>query len=150
MIVGELSWQWRISIVALFCATLPLGAGTILLSASNAAPTDTGFYAGGTIVNVSITGTVLLAEQLVAMNPDGSLASVPSVFCTSCWSVGYQYCVPGEVYPTNAGGGGQNHFAGGGGNWDLFTSPGFHPWAAEGKITTDSTDPDAIRFGRGA
>jgi len=147
MIIGELSWPWRISMVALFCATLPLGAGMVPLSAANAAVTDTGFYEGGTILNVSITGTVALAEQLVAMNPDGSLASVPSVFCGSCWSIGYQYFVPGGAYPTDAGGDGQNHFAGGGGNWDLFPSPGFNRWAAQGKITTDTTDPDAIRFG---
>lgn len=39
-----------------------------------------------------------------------------------------------------------NHFAGGGGNYDLY--PGNHSyWASQGKQTTDTSDPGALRFG---
>lgn len=39
-----------------------------------------------------------------------------------------------------------NHFVGVGANYDVF--PGMHPaFAAEGKPTTDTTDPLALRFG---
>ena len=75
------------------------------------------------------------------------MVSVPAASCTLCWAPGYQYFIPGDPsYPTGAGGDGINHFGGGGGNFDAF--PGAHsPWATEGKQTTDTSDPGALRFG---
>src|SRR5262249_17642927 len=48
-------------------------------------------------------------------------------------------------YPTAFGGDGINHFPGGGANYDALG--GASAFAFAGKLTTDTTDPDAIRFG---
>ena len=136
----------------LLLAALPLSGGTLftgMIDPSQAIPTTAGTYGPGLTLSVSVTGTVNLdaPSGLIITNPDGSLASIPSASCTSCWAPGYQYFIPGSnTYPTVAGGDGTNHFAGGGGNYDMFPGMG-SPWAAEGKQTTDTTDPGALRFG---
>jgi hypothetical protein len=138
-------------IPALLAAVLPLSAGVVFtMDPTLATPTNGGTYAGGATLLISVTGKVNLngPSGLIVTNPDGSLAtSVPSASCTSCWSPGYQYFIAGDnTYPTIAGGDGTNHFTGGGGNYDMY--PGDHSvWAAEGKQTTDTTDPLALRFG---
>jgi hypothetical protein len=138
-------------IIAVFvAATLPLRAGIVL--ALNPTPTSFGSFAGGLTLNVLATGTALLngPSGTIVTNPDGSLNNPQPASCTVCWAPGYQYFLPaslgGTPYPQVAGGDGVNHFPGGGGNFDAF--PGnLSPWAPEGKHTTDTTDPGAIRFG---
>jgi hypothetical protein len=141
----------EIFVTALLGAALPLQAGTLFTVDSMLfTPTAAGTYAGNITLSISASGTVNLNSPsgLIVTNPDGSLATaVPSASCLSCWEPGYQYFIgASNTYPTVAGGDGINHFAGGGGNFDLF--PGDHSaWAAEGKPTTDTTDPGALRFG---
>jgi MYXO-CTERM domain-containing protein len=148
MTIRNMYWQWRAVIgVGLVAAVLPLTAGTIPLNSANSTKTDTGFFDGGTNVSVSVTGTIFLADNSLNTNPDGSLASEPSASCSICWSLGYQYFLSGNAYPTDAGGDGINHFVGGGANWDLFPSSGYAQHPIEGAISTNTTNPDVIRFG---
>ena len=89
---------------------------------SVATPTNAGSYAGNTRLFISATGTVNLNGPFgqIVTNSDGSLSKVPSSSCDDCWAPGYQYFIPGaSTYPTIAGGDGINHFAGGGGNFDM-------------------------------
>jgi hypothetical protein len=137
-------------LVTALLGVAPLEAGVVFtMDPTLALPTSAGTYAGGTMLTIGATGSVNLngPNSLIVTNPDGSLVSVPLASCTSCWAPGYQFFIPGSnLYPTGAGGDGTNHFSGGGGNYDLF--PGSHsPWATEGKLTTDTTDPGALRFG---
>ena len=137
-----------IILTALLAASLPLRAGIVLtLDPTIATPTNAGTYAGGTALVIHASGTVNLnaPDSLIIMNPDGSLSNPQPASCVSCWQPGYQYFLEGLPYPTAAGGDGINHFAGGGGNFDAFASG--NAFAAEGKPTTDTTDPGAIRFG---
>jgi hypothetical protein len=133
-----------------FFAAAPLGAGVVFtMDPTIGLPTNAGTYTGGTVLTIGATGSVNLngPASLIITNPDGSLVSVPLASCTICWAPGYQYFIPGaNGYPTGAGGDGINHFGGGGGNFDSF--PGAHsPWAPEGRQTTDTSDPGALRFG---
>jgi hypothetical protein len=137
----------------LFLTAFPSAAGTLFtgsIDSSLASPTNAGTYGAGLTLTISATGTANLnsPSSLIITNPDGSLVTpiAPSA-CTSCWAPGYQFFIPGSAYPVIGGtGDGVNHFVGGGGNYDLF--PGSHsPWATEGKQTTDTTDPGALRFG---
>jgi hypothetical protein len=128
----------------------PLEAGVVFtMDPTVATATSAGAYAGGTILTIGVTGSVNLngPASLIITNPDGSMVAVPLASCTSCWAPGYQFFIPGSsLYPTFAGGDGMNHFVGGGGNFDLF--PGTHSaWAPQGKQTTDTADPLALRFG---
>jgi len=138
-------------IPALLGTVLPLSAGMVFtMDPTVVTPTNGGTYAGGATLSISVTGTVNLngPSGLIVTHPDGSLATdVPPASCTICWAPGYQYFIAGEnTYPIIAGGDGTNNFSGGGGNFDLF--PGDHSaWAPEGKQTTDTTDPLALRFG---
>jgi hypothetical protein len=138
-------------IPALLAAVLPLSAGVVFtMDPTLATPTNGGTYAGGATLLISVTGKVNLngPSGLIVTNPDGSIATaVPPASCTGCWAPGYQYFIAGDkTYPTIAGGSGTNDFTGGGGNYDMF--PGDHSaWAPEGKQTTDTTDPLALRFG---
>src|SRR4051794_19181681 len=126
----------KVAVTALLSAALPLSAGVIFsMDPKLATPLNAGTYAGGTMLNISVTGTVNLngPDGVVITNPDGSLQQFPSTLCDVCWFPGYQYFLTGNAtYPTFAGGDGTNHFTGGGGNYDLF--PGNHSaWAPEGK-----------------
>jgi hypothetical protein len=137
-------------LTALFGAALPLSAGVMFtMDPTIATPTNAGTYAGGVTLFISATGDVNLngpSGQIIT-NPDGSMFNIPSAACTACWAPGYQFFIPGaNSYPTAYGGDGTNHFTGGGGNFDLF--PGDHSaWASQGKQTTDTMDPGALRFG---
>jgi hypothetical protein len=138
-----------ILMTALFGAALPLGAGVVFsMDPAIAAATNAGTYAGGTTLIITTTGLVNLngPSGSIITNPDGSMSSFPPPSCAACWS-GYQFFIAGaNTYPTIAGGDGINHFIGGGGNYDLY--PGNHSvWAPEGKQTTDTSDPGALRFG---
>jgi hypothetical protein len=140
-------------VATLLLAVLPVTAGTLFtgnIDSASAAAISAGTYAAGVTLNISVTGTANLnsPSTLIITNPDGSMVTpVAPASCVSCWAPGYQFFIEGSTtYPTVAGGDGTNHFVGGGGNYDLF--PGSHsPWATEGKQTTDTTDPGAIRFG---
>ena len=117
------------------------------LLANNPVATNFGFFPGGTTLLIVVSGTVNLGVPAISTLPDGSLAvPVPTASCSSCWAPGYDYFIPGASYPQVAGGDGANHFPGGGGNYDK-VADGHSPWAAEGPITTDTTNPQAIRFG---
>jgi hypothetical protein len=137
-------------IAALFLIALPLSAGTLFtVSGSQIAPMSAGTFGPNQSLTITATGTVDLLgrDGSYPVNPDGSLVAPLSASCMGCFTAMYQsYVNPGSAYPTVAGGDGTNHFAGGGANFDLF--PGGHSvWAPEGKQTTDTTDPLAIRLG---
>jgi hypothetical protein len=143
-----------IIIVALVAAAVPLHAGIVLtLNPALSTPTTVGTFAAGTSLSIGVSGTVNLdgPNGQIITNPDGSLNNPPPASCGICWGPGYQYFLPdgtpgGLPYPTVAGGNGHNLFAGGGGNYDSFSGIN-PPFAPEGKPTTDTTDPGAIRFG---
>jgi hypothetical protein len=147
MTIGDLltRWRWSTFAASLFCAALPLTAGMIPLAASNSSKTDYGWFKGGATVYLSTGGTIGLAENDLLINPDGSLASIAS--CTSCWADSYQYFRSGAAYPTFAGGDGLNHFSGGGANYDLFPTVGYNQLPDQGVASTDTTNPNVIRFG---
>lgn len=126
---------------------LRLSAAT-LVDASSDAPISLGLFSAGDILHLDVRGVVSLDDAPgvnLRFNPDGSLHSPSPLGCTSCWD-GYEYMLPGEAYPTVAGGDGVNHFVGGGANYDVHND-GHSPWAAQGPQTTDTTDPTVIRFG---
>jgi hypothetical protein len=146
-------------IAALMAAVLPLRAGqlvTVDASGTIASVNMLPFFPAGSMVNISVTGTVKLdgtGAGVFVTNPDGSLNSTPDPGCDVCWAPGYQYFIPGHAYPTVAGGDGINHFAGGGGNYDLFPD-GHSPWALQGPQSTDTALSQApftpgviLRFG---
>lgn len=100
---------------------------------------DAGAFAGGTVLSITVSGIVDLGGGAL-IYADGSLVSP--------YPVGsfYDYANPGATnYPTLFGGDGINHFPGGGGNIDL--SLGAAGFGDAGKMTTDTTDPLAIRHG---
>lgn len=112
--------------------------------ATNPDPVTVGVFNAGDTLTVSVQGYARLAQDPlltdVLMYPDGSL--IPT-FCPPC-GTNYSYFEQGQAYPSVAGGDGINHFAGGGGNYDIYVP--LH-WATEGPQTTDTQDPNAIRFG---
>jgi hypothetical protein len=140
-------------------AALPVKAGVLLtLDSTVSTPTIVSlasFPAGATLYisaggTVNLNGPVGNPSGLIVTNPDGSLSSFPPASCSACWAPGYEYFLPaslgGTPYPTTFGGDSINHFVGGGANFDKF--PGMHPaFAAQGKPTTDTLDPLALRFG---
>jgi hypothetical protein len=140
-------------VLGLFAATaLPLGAGTIYtINANSPIPITAGTYPAGTVLNITVTGTVNLlglSDGSYITNPDGSLVGTLFSVCSLCWDFLYEYVNPNSTgYPVvNSQGDGTNHFTGGGTNYDVF--PGTHsPWAPEGKQTTDTSDPATIRLG---
>jgi hypothetical protein len=102
---------------------------------------DLGIFASGTSLDVNLSGTISLGASS-SFHPDGSLA-VP-------FSGGvYPYAIAGTSgYPTQFGGDGINHFAGGGLNYDVFAiGANINPFGIAGKETTDTQDADTIRFG---
>ncbi len=95
--------------------------------------------AGGTLVQLSVTGSGDLANANLQTNPDGSLAAPAGAPWTTANA--------GSAYPNVAGfpfGDGINHFVGGGLNYD---HSGGSSWMFAGKQTTDTADPAAIRAG---
>jgi hypothetical protein len=96
---------------------------------------DLGSFAGGTTLEVLTSGHGDLVDSRLQVNSDGSLFAPASG--------AYSFANPGAQYPTANGGDGINHFAGGGANFDA-TGSGY---AFAGKMTTDTTDPAAIRAG---
>jgi hypothetical protein len=96
---------------------------------------DEGFFAGGTLLQITASGHGDLVDARYQVKPDGTLfAPATGVF---------SFANKGATYTTVAGGDGINHFAGGGANYDISGS-GF-PFA--GKMTTDTTDTADIRDG---
>ncbi|MFO0848378.1 MAG: PEP-CTERM sorting domain-containing protein [Gemmataceae bacterium] len=103
-----------------------------------------GSFAGGSVLDVHVTGAVNLLPQTGydwITNPDGSVILMTEPFT-------YQYALPGShLYPTVAGGDGINRFSGGGANYDTATGTPYGPFGFAGQETTDTSDPRAIRFG---
>lgn len=106
-----------------FTAPLATGPGNKL---------DLGSFAAGTTLKFTVTGTGDLLDTSAVFRPDGSLAATSS----------YAFANPGAAYSNDFGGDGINHFVGGGYNY--FPNYGF---GFAGKMTTDTTDPAAIRYG---
>jgi hypothetical protein len=129
---------------------LPLAGGALYtVDPTLTTPTIAGVYIAGQTLSITVTGTVNLlglSDGSWITNPDGSLVT-PLADCPGCWNHMYQYANSGFPYPTvNGQGDGINHFVGGGANYDMFPSTP-NSWAPEGKQTTDTTDPGALRFG---
>lgn len=105
------------------------------LNTSAAGKIDLGFFEAGTSLTLQIGGHGDLAGSRYQVNADGTLyapASGP-----------YSFANQGAVYTTVNGGDGVNHFVGGGANYDMSGSG--YPFA--GALTTDTTNPNIIRFG---
>lgn len=158
-------------LVVLLPAASDVNAGTIgsvaLLANDNTFSNalDLGAYAVGARLSISVTGTLSLDAFGFNVNPDGSLASsmLSLLPIATAWFAGagpgYQYAYLGAGggagaygsyhYPiANGLGDGVNHFSGGGLNYDLANAGvGGAGWADQGKKTTDTTDPLAIRAG---
>ncbi|MBI3879966.1 MAG: hypothetical protein HY301_07855 [Verrucomicrobia bacterium] len=101
---------------------------------------DLGAYAGGTVLEIAMTGIINLTGQTWKTHPDGSLIN----FVTD---VGYGYANAGATnYPTSFGGDGMNHFPGGGANYNQPDSSS-NAFAFAGALTTDTTNPATIRYG---
>ena len=100
---------------------------------------DLGFFGGGTLVQIGVSGVGSIREDNFLTNPDGSL------FDLSGSSLGFfPYALSGASgYPSFNVGDGINHFVGGGLNLSTF-NPAFYGFA--GKQTTDTLDTLAIRF----
>lgn len=121
------------------CAT-PSLASAIFVPGTTSTGLAAGNYASGTVLNLSSTGTVDLSGNggWVTM-ADGSLVGPVT-------SAGYAYAnIGASGYPTVDGGDGTNHFVGGGANYDAVQPA--NPYGPAGAMTTDTTDPAAIRFG---
>jgi hypothetical protein len=123
------------------------GLQTTISATSFALPLTTGStgkraiatLSGGTLVQLTVTGSGDLANASLQVNPDGSLAAPAGAPWTAA--------NVGAAYPNVAGfpfGDGINHFVGGGLNYDHGGGSG---WMFAGKQTTDTTDSAAIRSG---
>lgn len=114
-------------------------------TASAATKLDAGFFPGGAVLDVAVTGTLNLLPQTGfewITNPDGSLVR-PVTDPTYG-----RYANAGSTqYPTAAGGDGVNRFPGGGANYDTAIVTPNGPFGFAGRQTTDTTHPGAIRFG---
>jgi hypothetical protein len=126
-------------LVLCLCGTRAIAQTTISLPLSTSASgkIDLGPFAGGTMLQISVTGSGDLANSNYQTNPDGSLAAVAG----SPWT----YANPGAAIGTIGGqGDGTNHFVGGGGNYDFGGGSGY---GFAGLETTDTTNPQTIRAG---
>jgi hypothetical protein len=149
------------AMVAVCAVSMASGVSATMLlegTRSNDLALNAGFFSDGTQIVVSVTGKVNLIGNAFDgqfdwwSNPDGSLAA-PVV------AAAYTYANEGSPYPTLVGGDAffteVNHFAGGGANFDACCTGTLPPeWGSRtnafgfsGKETTDTTDPDTIRFG---
>ena len=108
---------------------------TLPLTTGSTNKLDLGPFAAGSALKLTFTGTGDLVNSNFQTNPDGSLAAPAAG--------PYAFANSGASYSNAYGGDGFNHFVGGGANYDS-TGSGF-PFA--GKLTTDTTDPAAIRAG---
>jgi hypothetical protein len=109
------------------------------LTAGESGKVNLGFFNGGSLLQISVSGTGDLADSRLQVKPDGSLA----VAAGAPWTAANV----GATYPGVAGfpaGDGINHFVGGGMNYDFGGGSG---WMFAGKQTTDTTDGGAIRAG---
>jgi hypothetical protein len=109
---------------------------SLLLSTGNTNALDLGLFSGGSTLNLSFSGHGDVVDSGLQVNADGSLFAPAPTFP-------FDYVNAGAASPTFAGGDGVNHFAGGGLNFDT-TGSGF---GFAGKMTTDTSDPAAIRDG---
>ncbi len=96
---------------------------------------DLGAFLPGATLTATFTGNGDLVDSRYQTKPDGSLFALATG--------GYEFANAGAAYPTQDGGDGVNHFAGGGANYDA-TGSGY---GFATKLTTDTTDPAAIRNG---
>ena len=143
------------ALLAVTLRTVPTQANVILSLPASASPSgfwwsgtpvvDAGNYAGGTELNIQVSGEANLDDPgptgPYLTYPDGSLAQFQPV------NGGYSYANPGAQYPTVAGGDGINHFVGGGLNYDISSAPQLYSSGFAGLETTDTTNPGCIRFG---
>jgi len=114
---------------------LLLSVTSLPLTVGGSNKADKGFFAGGTIVQITASGHGDLVDSRYQVKPDGTLFAPATGV--------YSFANHGAVYTKVAGGDGINHFVGGGANYDISGS-GF-PFA--GKLTTNTTDPADIRVG---
>lgn len=124
--------------VLIFIATRLAAQTTISvpLATDSSSKLNLGFFAGGTVLQVSVTGQGDLVNATYQTNPNGSLAAVATG--------NYVFANQGAALPTvNGFPSSTNSFSGGGANWD-FSSSGF---GFAGPQTNDTTDSSAIRFG---
>lgn len=114
-----------------FCQSFTLPAQT-----SGTNKLDLGAFRGGTVLSVQMAGQVYLGNNWNTW-ADGSLVCPVT-------EPEYAYANAGfPCYPTLKGGDGKNYFLGGSANYDG-KSCGY---GLTGIMTTDTTDPSAIRFG---
>jgi hypothetical protein len=107
------------------------------LSTGDSNKLDLGFLQPG-VYTFAVTGNGDLVDSTFQTNADGSL------FAQAAGA--YSFANPGAPYPALFGGDGINHFVGGGANYD-FAASGLSAFAFAGPMTTDTTNPNDIRFG---
>lgn len=97
---------------------------------------DLGCFKGSSVIAIDLSGQVSLGNQW-STRADGTLACPVT-------DGDYAYANPGSCcYPKSSGGDGINHFDGGGANFDAMSCS----YGLAGAQTTDTTCPEAIRFG---
>lgn len=139
------NFKFLLASIATIAMANPATAASFTLDAqtSDVNKLNLGFFAGGTTLNAKLSGIISVGESS-SVYADGSLEE-PFTFRYP-FSVNYFYASIGASgYPTNFGGDGINHFIGGGFNYDIRNPANRFGFA--GKQTTDTTDPNAIRFG---
>ena len=116
-------------------SVVPAQSLSLPLATSADGKLDLGAFNGGATVTLAFSGNGDLVDSRYQTRPDGSL------YAPAAGS--YDFANAGATYPTQDGGDGINHFAGGGANYDA-TGSGY---GFATKLTTDTTDPAAIRLG---
>ena len=139
----SLGWQlrWLSGLIGALLAVSGLIAQTTVpvpLVVGDSGKINLGFFSGGSLLQISASGTGDLVDSRYQTNPNGSMAAAPGA--------PYLFTAAGATYGSVGGfpsGDGINRFVGGGANYD-FSGSG---WMFAGKQTSDTTDPAAIRAG---
>lgn len=116
-------------------STVPAASVNLPLTTAPDNKLDLGAFLAGATLTATFTGNGDLVDSRYQTKPDGSLYAPATG--------GYDFANAGAAYPTQDGGDGVNHFAGGGANYDA-TGSGY---GFATKLTTDTADPAAIRLG---
>ncbi len=117
---------------------------TLPATTSGSGKLDLGFYSGGSVLTVTMSGETSVVSgsdnSSIDTFADGSLVHPIEGEVAYWWG----YANAGALdYPTTFGGDGINHYPGGGANYDT----GGYGFALAGAWSTDTTNPNTIRYG---
>jgi hypothetical protein len=128
------------SILIVGSLSAPAVSFSLPSTTTSASKLDLGLYGGGTLLSLQMSGTI----KLISSSDYDTFANGSMVHLTTDPTV--LFANPGAAYPTLYGGDGLNHFPGGGCNYDVALG-GAGAFGPAGAMTTDTTDPGALRFG---